>query len=66
MIKNNVLPSIGNATINEAGTSGVNPTGKRAEFLRNLGPRLGFAYLIGSKTVIRAGYGRTFRRRNRA
>jgi len=60
LIQNNTMPSISNATINVAGTSGVNLQGNVQNSYKNFGPRVGFAYLLGAKTVIRAGYGRTF------
>ncbi len=60
LIKNDTLPGFNGATINEPGTSGVNPQGNVQNTFKNFGPRIGFAYLAGSKTVIRAGYGRSF------
>jgi hypothetical protein len=60
LIHNNALPGISAATINVAGTSGVNLQGNVQNTYKNFGPRIGFAYLAGSKTVIRAGFGRTF------
>jgi hypothetical protein len=60
LIRNNTLAPIENATINVAGSSGVNLQGNVQNSYKNLGPRLGFAYLVGPKTVIRAGFGRTF------
>lgn len=56
----NTLPSVGNATINVAGSSGVNQQGNVQNTFKNFGPRFGLAYLLGPKTVIRAGYGRSF------
>jgi len=60
LVQGDKLPSIDNATINVVGASGVNQQGKVQKTLKNFGPRIGFAYLAGRKTVIRAGYGRSF------
>ena len=43
-----------------AGSSGVNQQGNVQNTYKNFGPRIGVAYLAGPKTVIRAGYGRSF------
>jgi hypothetical protein len=42
------------------GTPGVGRNGNVKNSLTNFGPRLGIAYLVTPKTVIRAGYGRSF------
>src|SRR5215469_3233845 len=42
------------------GTPGVNSNGDVKISLNNLGPRIGIAFLAAPKTVIRAGYGRSF------
>jgi hypothetical protein len=60
LIQNNALPAIGNAAINVVGSSGVNSQGNVQNTFKNFGPRFGLAYLLGAKTVIRAGYGRSF------
>ncbi len=60
LIHDNILPSINAATINVAGSSGVNLQGNVQNTFKNFGPRVGLAYLAGGKTVIRAGYGRSF------
>ena len=60
LIHNDTLPSLSNATVNVAGSSGVNQQGNVQNTFKNFGPRIGFAYLAGTKTVIRAGYGRSF------
>jgi hypothetical protein len=43
-----------------AGEGGTNLQGGVHTTLRNFGPRVGVAYLLNPKTVIRAGYGRMF------
>jgi len=43
-----------------AGQAGTNPQGNVQTNWRNIGPRLGLAYLVNPTTVIRAGYGRAF------
>ncbi len=43
-----------------AGQAGTNLQGGVKTTLKNFGPRVGLAYLITPKTVIRAGYGRMF------
>ena len=43
-----------------AGEPGINLQGGVDTTLRNFGPRVGVAYLLNPKTVIRAGYGRMF------
>jgi Carboxypeptidase regulatory-like domain/TonB dependent receptor len=43
-----------------AGEAGSNLQGNVRTTLHNFGPRLGLAYLVNPKTVIRAGYGRMF------
>jgi Carboxypeptidase regulatory-like domain/TonB dependent receptor len=45
---------------NVPGTAGVDRSGNVKTSLTNFGPRLGVAYLATQKTVIRAGYGRSF------
>ena len=60
LIQNDTLPAFGNASINDVGSSGVNSQGNVQNTYKNFGPRVGFAYLAGPKTVIRAGYGRSF------
>jgi Carboxypeptidase regulatory-like domain/TonB dependent receptor len=60
VVNNNQLPSITNTSINIAGANGVNSQGSVQPTYKNFGPRFGIAYLIGPKTVIRAGYGRSF------
>jgi hypothetical protein len=60
LIPNNTLPPFGSASINEVGTSGVNSQGNVQNTYKNFGPRIGFAYQVLPKTVIRAGYGRSF------
>jgi hypothetical protein len=45
---------------NVPGAPGVDRSGNVKKSLTNFGPRLGIAYLISPKTVIRAGYGRGF------
>jgi hypothetical protein len=60
LIPNSSVPAIDNATINVVGSSGVNSQGNVQNTFKNFGPRFGLAYLVGSKTVIRAGYGRSF------
>ncbi len=60
LVQNNVLPPITSATINVAGTPGVNLQGNVQNTFKNFGPRIGFAYLAGARTVIRGGYGRSF------
>ena len=60
LIHNNTLPAIDAAAVNVAGTSGVNQQGNVENTFQNFGPRVGIAYLAGSKTVLRAGYGRSF------
>lgn len=60
LIQGDKLPSIDNATINVVGASGVNQQGNVQNTFKNFGPRIGFAYLAGRKTVIRAGFGRSF------
>jgi hypothetical protein len=60
LIQNNALPAIGNAAINVVGNSDVNSQGNVQNTFKNFGPRFGLAYLVGAKTVIRAGYGRSF------
>jgi len=46
--------------IKVAGVNGVPLNGGVRNSYTNLAPRLGFAYQVSPKTVIRAGYGRTF------
>ena len=46
--------------IKVAGVNGVPLNGGVRNSYTNLAPRLGFAYQMGSKTVVRVGYGRTF------
>jgi len=60
LINNDTLPSIDTATLNVAGSSGVNQQGNVQNTYKNFGPRIGFAYLLAPGTVIRAGYGRSF------
>src|SRR5579863_5296908 len=60
LINHDTLPSFGSATLNVPGSSGVNQQGNVQTTFKNFGPRIGFAYLAGPKTVIRAGYGRSF------
>jgi len=60
LIHNDTLLPIDAATINVAGTSGVNLQGTVQNTYKNFGPRVGIAYLARAKTVIRAGYGRSF------
>jgi len=62
LIQNDALPAYTATTpaINVVGTSGINQQGNVQNTYKNFGPRIGFAYLLGSKTVIRAGYGRSF------
>lgn len=43
-----------------AGQGGINLQGGVQTTLRNFGPRVGLAYLINPKTVVRAGYARMF------
>jgi hypothetical protein len=43
-----------------AGENGVGLNGGVQNSFKNLAPRLGFAYQINSKTVVRMGYGRSF------
>ena len=43
-----------------AGENGVGLNGNVANTYKNLAPRVGFAYQINSKTVLRMGYGRSF------
>jgi hypothetical protein len=43
-----------------AGVAGTNLQGGVKTTLKNFGPRIGLAYLVNPKTVIRAGYGRMF------
>jgi Carboxypeptidase regulatory-like domain/TonB dependent receptor len=43
-----------------AGENGVGLNGNVQNTFKNLAPRLGIAYLINPKTVLRLGYGRTF------
>lgn len=43
-----------------AGQAGANLQGNVKTTLRNIGPRVGFAYLANPTTVIRAGYAREF------
>ena len=59
-VNNNVLPPITSTAINIAGANGVNSQGNVQPTYKNFGPRVGIAYLIGPKTVIRAGFGRSF------
>jgi outer membrane receptor protein involved in Fe transport len=46
--------------IKVAGVNGVPLNGGVRNSYTNLAPRLGFAYQLNPKTVVRAGYGRTF------
>ncbi len=46
--------------IKVAGVNGVPLNGGVKNTFKNLAPRLGVAYQFNSKTVVRAGYGRTF------
>ena len=46
--------------IKVAGVNGVPLNGGVRNSYTNLAPRLGFAYQVSPKTVVRAGYGRTF------
>ena len=43
-----------------AGVNGVPLNGNVQNSFTNLAPRLGIAYQVGSKTVVRMGYGRSF------
>lgn len=49
-----------NSMFNVPGVAGVGRNGNVKNSLGNLGPRLGMAYLVRPKTVLRAGYGRSF------
>ena len=62
LIQNDTLPAYTPITpeIKVVGSSGVNQQGNVQNTYKNFGPRIGFAYLVGSKTVIRAGFGRSF------
>jgi hypothetical protein len=60
LVQGDRLPSINNAAINVVGGTGVNQQGNVQSTFKNFGPRIGFAYLAGTKTVIRAGFGRSF------
>lgn len=46
--------------IQAAGSGGVNLAGDVANDWHNLAPRVGFAFQVDSRTVLRAGYGRNF------
>jgi hypothetical protein len=60
LIQNDKLPTIGNTALSVPGQSGVNSQGNVQNTFKNFGPRIGFAFLAKPKTVIRAGYGRSF------
>jgi len=46
--------------IKVAGYAGINLQGNIKGNLRNLAPRIGLAYSLDAKTVVRAGYGRSY------
>jgi len=52
-----VLPE---GVIRVAGYGGISNNGNTHVNLRNFAPRLGFAYEVNPKTVVRLGYGRSF------
>ncbi len=54
----NLDPSTGEVLFSDIGS--VNSSAGLHTYYRNFGPRLGIAYLATPKTVIRAGYGRSF------
>jgi hypothetical protein len=60
LVNNNLLSSLADTSVNVAGENGVNLQGNVKNTFKNFGPRVGFAYLAGAKTVIRGGYGRSF------
>ena len=54
----NLDPSTGNVLFSNIGT--VNNSAGLTTYYGNFGPRLGIAYLVSPRTVIRTGYGRSF------
>ena len=52
-----VLPE---GVIRVAGYGGIGMTGGTADNFKQFAPRLGIAYEVNSKTVVRMGYGRSF------
>jgi len=57
---NGGLLDLGTGNILVAGVGGVNDQFNVKNSLRNFAPRLGIAYQVNPKTVLRAGYGRSF------
>ena len=51
---------VNTATIVQAGQNGVGRTAGIVTDYRNVGPRVGFAYTISPKTVVRGGFGLAF------
>lgn len=55
-----VFTNLPASPFNVPGTSGIGSNGGIEHNYKNFGPRVGIAYLIAPKTVLRAGYGRSF------
>ena len=59
-VGNGGFANLANGTIDVAGYGPINLNGNVANTYKAFGPRLGIAYQMNEKTVIRMGYGRSF------